>query len=150
MVRPIPSSWRLPPLLAALAALPACDGCHAGKPYTPYTLSDPPPASAAAAASAPAEAGAPGPAFTALPGVPAPGDGSTWPLAGGAAQPPAGHTFVTGLVLDADGDGKDDLLAWSRSPDGLRGELWFAPGSAPATGRAVASLPADVAVPGCS
>src|SRR5579862_8771156 len=146
MVRLRSSSWCLP----LLAALPACDGCHTSKPYTPYTLTDPPPASASAAASSPADAGAaPGPAFAALPGIPPPGDGSTWPLAGGAAQPPSGHTFVTGLVLDVDGDGKDDLLAWSRAPDGLRGELWLAPGRDPAAGRAVATLPGDVAVPGC-
>jgi hypothetical protein len=138
-------------LFAALAALPACDGCQGKKPYTPYTLSDAPDGSSSAAAPAvPADAGAPAPAFTAIPATAAPNEGKSWPLEGGAAEPPPGHTFVDGLVFDADGDGKPDLLAWSRAPDGLRGEIWFAPGKAPAEGRAVVALPADLASPGCN
>src|SRR5262249_30582473 len=53
-------------------------------------------------------------------------------------------------LFDADGDGKADLCAWSRAPDGLRGELWFAPGRDPASGRALAALPGDLAAPGCN
>ncbi|APR85214.1 Hypothetical protein A7982_10563 [Minicystis rosea] len=53
-------------------------------------------------------------------------------------------------MVDADGDGKPDLLAWARAPDGLRGELWFASGKSPAEGRLVAALPADLTAPGCS
>jgi hypothetical protein len=54
------------------------------------------------------------------------------------------------LVLDADGDRKTDLVAWSRAPDGLRGEVWFAPGKDPAAGRTLAALPGDLAAPGCA
>jgi hypothetical protein len=148
---------RSAPLLAALLtvlpALPACDGCHASKPYTPYTLSDPPRATASAPAAddtgSPAGGDA-GPAFATAAASAAPGDGKTWPLEGGATEAPAGHAFVEGLVFDADGDQKPDLIAWARSPDGLRGEIWFAPGKIPDAGRAVAAIPADVALPGCN
>ncbi len=82
----------------------------------------------------------------------APGDGKTWPpLEGGAAELTGGaRAFAEGLVFDADGDGKPDLIAWSRAPDGLRGEVWFAPGKAPAGGRILAALPGDLAAPGCT
>jgi len=145
----------LPLLVTVLAALPACDGCHGSKPYTPYTLSDPPAASmdASTAAGEAGDAGAPGdggPGFVAVAAVAAPGDGKSWPLQSGAAQPPAGHAFAEGLVLDADGDDKPDLIAWARAPDGLRGEVWFAPGKSPEAGRTLAALPGDLAAPGCN
>src|SRR6185503_12114377 len=106
-------------------AVSGCDSCHASKPYTPYTLSDNPSAAPSAApstaASAPAQAmadaGAPadaGPGFSAVVGAPPPGDGKAWPLEGGAAvTAPVGRTFGAGLLLDTDGDGKRDLLAWA-------------------------------------
>jgi hypothetical protein len=141
-------------LLATLAAaLPACDGCHAGKPYTPYTLTDPPSTSSSAhptGSAAPGDAGAETPAFAPVTAAPAPGDGKSWPLEGGEVPVPAGHVFTEGLVFDADDDGKPDLVAWARAPDGLHGQLWFAPGSKPDGGRAVASLPAEAASSGCN
>jgi hypothetical protein len=141
-----------------------CDGCHGGKPYTPYTLSDNPsaaprPSSAAAAPSGPvapidagslADAEAP-PSFAIVQGTTPPGDGKSWPLDGSVvALAPIGRTFAAGLVLDMDGDGKRDLLAWSRAPDGLRGELWFAPGGNVASARTLAAMPEGLAAPGCS
>ena len=133
--------------IAALSAvLPACDGCHGGKPYTPYTLTDSPRASSSAVVHAPVDV-AP---FVAVTATPAPDDGARWSLEGSAVAAPAGHAFAQGLVVDADGDGKKDLLAWSRAPDGLRGELWFASGKAPGEGRMVAAIPADLAASGCS
>lgn len=137
---------------ALLGLLPACDGCHGSKPYTPYTLADAPsaPGSASAAPASSADGVDAGPAFAVIAATPAPGDGTRWPLEGGAVEAPPGHVFAQGLVADVDGDGKPDLLAWSRGPDGLRGELWFAPGSNPGGGRIVAALPADLAVSGCS
>src|SRR5438105_1153642 len=136
-----------------LAALPACDGCHGGKPYTPYTLegtSSAPGSTAAPAGTAAADPGADAgsPTFVAVAGSAAPDGGKSWPLEGGSAVPPPGHAFAQGLVFDADGDQKPDLLAWSRSSDGLHGQIWFASGKAPAEGRAVATIPADVAGPG--
>lgn len=134
-------------LASSLAVLPACDGCQHSKPYTPYTLTDTPPASSSAPAPPPAADAAP---FAALTATPAPDDGSRWPLDKGAAEPPTGHTFAAGLTIDADGDGTPDLLAWSRTPDGLRGELWFASGKAPGEGRLIAAIPADLTAPGCT
>jgi hypothetical protein len=136
--------------LALLALLPACDGCHGGKPYTPYTLTDTPPSASTAPSAAPPPPPADGGTFAAVPATPAPGDGTRWPLEGGAVEAPPGHAFAQGLVMDMDGDGKPDLLAFARAPDGLRGELWFASGKAPAEGRIVAALPADLAAPGCT
>src|SRR5690349_14085775 len=99
-------------LLATLAAaLPACNGCHSSKPYTPYTITDPPSASASASArpagsAAPdGDAGPEAPSFAPVAATPAPGDGKSWPLEGGAAPVPSGHVFTEGLVFDADDDG---------------------------------------------
>ncbi len=140
-------------LVTSLTTLPACDGCHGAKPYTPYTLSDPPDASAGAEAGGARDAGGPddgGAGFVAVPAAAAPGDGKSWPLPGGAAIPPPGHVFAQGLVFDADRDDKPDLLAWARAPDGLRGEVWFASGKSPDAGRTLAALPGDLAAPGCN
>ncbi len=142
-------------LIALFAALPACDGCHGSKPQTPFTLPEEPSASAGASSGAGGarDAGGAddgGPGFVAVAAAAAPGDGKTWPLQGGVAEPPAGHAFAEGLIFDADGDAKPDLIAWARAPDGLRGEVWFAPGASPGTGRTLAALPGDLASPGCN
>ncbi|AUX49095.1 hypothetical protein SOCE26_106400 [Sorangium cellulosum] len=150
------------PLLAATG----CDGCPSAKPYTPYTLGSaapsvsPPPLSGARpaegdAGAAPGDAGladaAAPPRFTAVPSVPAPEGGKRWPLDGGAvAAAPTGRTFETGLLLDVDGDGARDLVAWARSPDGLRGELLFAAATRPDAPRTLAALPGDLAPQGCT
>lgn len=150
--------------LAALA-LPAagCDGCHGNKPYTPYTLSDAPsasasaqPADAGAVSAPPVDAGASldaaAPAgFTPVKGAAPVGDGKSFPLEGGAPiDAPAGRSFATGLTADLDADGKPDLLAWARAPDGLRGELLFFSGAARGEGKTIAALPEGLAVAGCS
>lgn len=135
------------------AGAPACDGCQGKKPYTPYTLTDTPGAvSSSAEPDRSPDAGAAdaGPAFAIVAATPAPGDGARWPLGGGAAEAPTGHAFAEGLVLDVDGDDKPDLLAWARSSDGMRGELWLAPGKSPSEGRLVTALPSDLAAPGCT
>ncbi|WP_437724547.1 hypothetical protein [Sorangium sp. So ce861] len=147
------------PLLAATG----CDGCPSSKPYTPYTLgsaapSGSPPPLSGVAPGAPdtgpdADAGAPdaaAPRFAAVPSVPAPEGGKRWPLDGGAvAAAPTGRTFETGLLLDVDGDGARDLVAWARAPDGLRGELLLAPAARPQAPRTLAALPGDLAAQGC-
>ncbi|WP_437967668.1 hypothetical protein WMF04_50420 [Sorangium sp. So ce260] len=149
------------PLLAATG----CDGCPSSKPYTPYTLGSaapsgsPPPLSGvgpgAPDAGPEADAGAPDaaapPRFAALPSVPAPEGGKRWPLDGGAVvAAPTGRTFEVGLLLDLDGDGARDLVAWTRAPDGLRGELLFAPAARPQALRTLAALPGDLAAQGCA
>jgi hypothetical protein len=135
--------------LAALTTLAACDSCHGKKPYTPYTITDTPTATSSAAAR-PDAGDVDGGAFAVVAATPAPGDGTSWSLEGGAVAAPTGHPFSQGLVVDADGDGTPDLLAWARAPNGLRGELWFASGKAPGEGRAIAPLPADLSAPGCT
>jgi hypothetical protein len=147
---------------AALLSLvvAGCDSCRSSKPYTPYTLSDSPSASASSAsdagvppedmadAASPADAG---PAFPVVQGALPPGDGKSWPLTGDTAvAAPVGRVFGVGLVVDGDGDGQRDLLAWARAPDGLRGELWFANGNKPESGRTIAALPEGLSAPGCS
>jgi hypothetical protein len=146
------SHVRSHPLVAlsvTLLALPACDSCHASKPYTPYTLTDTPP-SGSGSAQAPAADAAAAPAFSAIPAAPAPDGGARWTLGEGAVEPPAGHAFAQGLVVDVDGDGKPDLLAWARAPDGLRGELIFATSKAPAEARTISTLPEGLAASGCT
>lgn len=145
---------------AAAAAASGCDGCHGSKPYTPYKLSDTPPlaASSGAASPAPTAAADGGPApsetppsFAMVQGAPPPGDGASWPLEGGASiAAPTGRTFGEGLLFDADGDGKRDLLAWARAADGLRGEVLLVPGAHPEAPRTITALPADLAAPGCT
>src|SRR4051812_37587262 len=72
-------------------AVAGCNGCRSSKPYTPYTLSDNPSASAsgssAPGAGAPTEdmpdAASPvdaGPAFPVVQGALPPGEGKSWPL----------------------------------------------------------------------
>ncbi|WP_437876619.1 hypothetical protein [Sorangium sp. So ce513] len=149
------------PLLAATG----CDGCPSSKPYTPYTLGSATPADSAPPLSGaapdapdagpPADAGdqdaAAPPRFTVVPSVPAPAGGKQWPLEGGAVvAAPTGRTFETGLLLDVDGDGARDLVAWARSPDGLRGELLLAPAARPQALRTLAALPGDLAAQGCT
>jgi hypothetical protein len=144
---------------AAAALLSGCDGCFGSKPYTPYTMTDQPGpdggggAGGAIAgetdAAAPDAAAAPG--FEAIPGTAAPGDGKTWAINPGVeVAAPAGRAFTVGLTLDADGDGKNDLLAWAQAPDGLRGELLFASGAEPGAPRTIVALPNDVSARGCS
>jgi hypothetical protein len=146
----------------ALSFAAGCDGCRSSKPYTPYTLSDSP--SAAPSTGEPANTGAPaqgttaaaspadaGPPFPVVHGAEPPGDGKRWTLEGDTAVlSPVGRTFGVGLVVDIDGDGKRDLIAWARAPDGLRGELWFAPGNKPESARTIAALPQGLSAPGCS
>ena len=150
-------------LLALAFPTAACDGCHDNKPYTPYTLSDVPsarpsaqPATSGASSAVSIDAGAPLDAgaqtgFAPVKGAAPPGDGRTFPLEGGAPiEAPAGRAFATGLGADLDGDGHPDLMAWVRSPDGLRGELLFISGAARAERKTIAALPDGLSVVGCT
>src|SRR5262249_8337306 len=109
-----------------LAMAPGCH-CHDAKPYTPYKLGDGPAQASASGTSPQVATSADAGAFAAIEGAAAPGDGKSWPLGGEiTVAAPVGRTFGTGLVFDANGDGKPDLVAWAKSGDGLRGELVFA------------------------
>jgi hypothetical protein len=138
---------------AALSLVSGCQGCHDGKPYTPYHLGDGGPAASASGSAAPdttstapVDAGA----FSPLAGRPAEGSGAAWTLGDASIAAPVGRKFSTGLEVDVDRDGKPDLLAWSKSADGLRGELVFAAASAPAQARTVFALPGELAPAGCT
>lgn len=153
-----------PSALAVLAA--GCDGCSGSKPYTPYTLTDAPPiptggaeadaalgggGSAGALDGGPPDAAAQAPSFTPILAEAAPGDGKTW--TSGAeldVKAPAGRAFTLGLLLDVNRDKDRDLIAWAQAPDGLRGELRYAPGGAPGSDRTIAALPGDLSAQGCS
>lgn len=147
------------PLALLAAALGGCDGCPGSKPYTPYTMTDQPGPDggrgAGGASTADTDAAAPDagatPSFEPILGTSAPGDGKVWAIHPGVeVAAPAGRIFRVGLILDADGDGKQDLLAWAQAPDGLRGELLFASGAEPGSTRTVVALPSDVSARGCS
>lgn len=137
-----------------------CDGCPDRKPYTPYTITGKPSASdagdadAQAAQAADVDAGADAaapPSFAVVNAEHAEGDGSSWTFGDPktTVNAPAGRQFSLGFVLDADGDGSTDLIAWAKAPDGQRGELVFVPGRAPSTVQTVFALPADVSARGC-
>ena len=172
-----PSRRLLPTLGLVVAVAAGCDGCPSKHPYTPYTLDAGAPDGAAPAAAeptgpAPAASAAPqveeprgagavdagggagldagGGGGAPATGTAPPAGGKRWPLEGDAAvEAPTGRSFEAGLVLDADGDGARDLVAWARAPDGLRGELLFAPGARPREVRTLAALPGGLAGAGC-
>jgi len=136
---------------------PAPSDSAGAPPAAPTTGADPGAAALTDGGTAPLDAGASetgtgaGAAAREV-GVPPPeGDGKRWPLEGAAAaEAPTGRSFETGLLLDADGDGVRDLVAWARSPDGLRGELLFVPGANPAAARTIAALPGGLSARGCT
>jgi hypothetical protein len=109
-----------------------------------------PTASVAAAASLAASSAAPpssartaGPAFARVRGTKPPGDGATARQQGATWSAPSGRVFDSVLAADLDADGRAELLAWVRSPDGSRGELMVFPGATPTEGRTVLARPGD-------
>ncbi len=144
--------------LSALVAVAA--GCEDEKPFVPYgidaSVGAAPASAAVVASSAPSAsaapvASAPKPSFAPVAGKPAPPGGKSWTLEGGVTvEPPQGRSFHVGFDGDADGDGKSDLIAWVKSPDDLRGELWFVSGAKPLEGRNIVTLPGDFATRGCA
>jgi hypothetical protein len=125
-----------------------CRGCHDNKPYTPYHLGDSPSGSAAADVPAPASTLAPDAGYEATPATAPKGDGKTWMLGDVEVKAPVGRTFGLGVELEGEG-GKPSLLAWAKTPDGLRGELVFASSAAPEA-KTVAALPGELAPSGCT
>lgn len=153
------TSTELPPTVLALVAIAAalgagCEGCRDRKPYTPYTLASSATVTAAASAagSAPTAAAAedaglpdPGDAGVVAVGVAPPGDGKSWAIDDRTTiEAPTGRAFASGLVADLDGDAHPDLLAWARSPDGLRGELVYATAAAPSQLQTIAAMPPEL------
>ncbi len=117
----------------AIASVGAgCDGCHRDRPYTPFRIGADDAGGGVASAhptQPDAGAGTLPPAISAVATTPA-GDGRAWALAPGrTVAAPAGRTFTRGIVIDADGDGTADLLAFAHTLEGDDGSLFFASGA---------------------
>ncbi len=128
-------------------------GCECGssKPYTPYKIGDAPPASASAVASGASSAPPVAAASFAIERGAAPNDAAHFAMDGGVvADAPPGRSFGEGVLLDADGDGARDLIAWTRAADGLRGELRLFLAKQPTDAKTITTLPSDLVAPTCS
>lgn len=136
-----------PWILLALLLTSSCKGCAERKPYTPFTIDGGAPsedASSTASATAPSASG-----FAAVEAVPAT-SADSFPLEPGRVPAPPGRVFVSGLPIDADGDGALDLFAWVETPDHTKGELWFVKGTDRAGhGTTLASPPKDLGDASC-
>jgi hypothetical protein len=124
--------------LAALAPIPACDGCgRSEKPYTPFGVASALPTTSASSGVTDAEASEPiadagTPAFTPRPALSAPAGATRWTLDGRALDAPAERAFALGLVADFDADGQNEIVAWTvprvaNAPRQAPGELWLFP-----------------------
>lgn len=138
-------------LLAAQSLFSAgCDGCGKRDPYVPFSMS-----AATSANSATAEVSAqPPPAvgsYDVVLGKPPGTDGKTFVVGSSTINAKKGRVFRSGLVLDADGDGTDDLIAWTEASGGSKGELgFFRGGGSESTDTALAKLPSDLDIEHCS
>lgn len=148
-------------LCGALAAfaLTGCDGCRSEKPYTPFGVASsvpvpqssdaPPMPSASASAAAPTTGFEPKKALLAPPSAAA-----SWRVEELELRAPAGRAFAQALSFDANGDGKNDVLAWTvpapnSPPTAVPGELWYF--DAAGTQAKVLTLPGFVPTgPGCN
>jgi hypothetical protein len=113
------------------ASVGGCSGCHRDHPYTPYRLDDAGGAPLASARPGVADAGASPVASAFAPTAATPvADGHSFALGPDRTiVAPKGRVFTLALVLDADGDGMPDLLAWAYSLEGDQGGLYFASGA---------------------
>jgi hypothetical protein len=98
---------------------------------------------AASSAAVPSSVKSPGPVFARVRGTKPAGDGATARQQGVTWSAPSGRVFDSVLAADLDADGRPELLAWVRSPDGGRGELMVFPGATPTEGRTVLARPGD-------
>ncbi len=142
-----PNITRLGTILAFALATSGCKGCTERKPYTPFTLDGGAPTDSSAVTPTSPSGSTSG--FVPLVGLPA-SSGDSFPLEPGSVPAPAGRVFVSGLPVDADGDGNLDLFAWVETSDKKRGELWFVRGNDRAGhGLTLATPPVDLGDPGC-
>ena len=127
-----------------------CDGCGKRDPYVPFSMS-----AATSASSASAEVSAEQPpaagSYLVVQGKPPGADGKTFVVGGSTMNAKKGRVFRSGLVLDADGDGTEDLIAWTEASAGSKGELgFFRGGGTESTDTALAKLPADLDIEHCA
>ncbi len=125
-------------LLGAACGLPACNGCGADKPYTPFGVaSSLPTANPAPGASAELNAAPSGSAgFAARKAELVPGGPTTWQGDGLDLRAPKARVFAQVLYADFDGDQQPDAVAWlvpaPHEKNAPPGELWYFPhGDAP-------------------
>lgn len=135
-------------LASLTASLVACGG----EPSAPYAVSSSPTAapgsaspsalSSATSAPAPSTSGTAAP-FTRASASPA-SDPRAITLGKAKFSAPAGRVLASTLAVDLDGDGEQDLVAWTTAPDGQKGELVRALAKAPDDVLTVLALPPDV------
>jgi hypothetical protein len=144
------------PLLLCAALLPCGCRCTEDRPYTPFHIEPPKPAtsgSAAASTVAPTPSGSAAPEFRQA--EVAPQDVSEWTLDGVALSVPPERLIERALTADFDGDGQKEAVAWTRArsdpPDAqTSGELLLVGPKAPLPGRVLAKLPSYMPTgPGC-
>ncbi len=138
--------------LVAALSLGACNGCRDDKPYTPFTVSsgmESPDAAASASVASSAEPDA-GSLFQARPAITAPAAATRWTFDGRDLVAPAGRAFERAIAADFDGDGQNEIVAWTVPAPGTAnapaGELWLYP-----TQKKLTTLPGFVpSGPGCT
>ncbi len=124
------SSWGV---LAFSLSVTACDSCGSKKPYTPFTLGSgtaAAPAAVVSSAAPPPAASAAGP-FEGRKEELAPPEAARWALGDRVLEAPQGRLFTRAVRADFDGDGKEDVAAWTvpaaEDPSAAPGELWYFP-----------------------
>ncbi len=124
--------------------------CGDDKPSVPFAMTSAPSATAAETAAGPSPAGSAS-AFALEKGTAPPGDGRSFPIGDAVARPRSGRVFKSGLVLDADGDGSLDLIAWTETKEGGSGELSYFHGTdGGAAETSLAKLPKELDLGRCS
>jgi len=132
------------------SALAGCDGCGKHDPYVPFSMSSTASATSAEVAQSAELPPAIG-SFAVVVAKPPAGDGKTFSVGAALVKAKKGRLFRLGLVLDADGDAVDDLLAWTEASAGSKGELvFFRGGGAESSDTMLARLPADLDIEHCS
>lgn len=135
--------------LLSASAVVGCQSCEKDKPYTPFGVASgaAPSASAGSGVAPSASSAAPAPSFARRPALMVPGGSATrWTPGGRQVDAPPGRVFERGLGTDLDGDGKEDVVAWTLpakdAKDQSPGELWVYP--AQGEPRRVLALPGFV------
>jgi hypothetical protein len=153
-VKPIHSALHL--VLLAAALLPCGCRCTEDRPYTPFHIDPPKPATSGSAlpsTMAPAPSGSAALEFRQA--EVAPQDVSEWTVDGVALSVAPERLIERALVADFDGDGQKEAVAWTRArsdpPDSQpSGELLLVGPKAPLPGRVLAKLPSYMPTgPGC-